>query len=313
MAKCKLYNELIQKLIANEISSFEKAKLFEHMESCDRCRELLAANDLLRETAKELEIPDAEAFAEMRSHVLRSIKYSGTNKNESWHRKILPSLLTPFRNPSWAAAIAAVLFLTGFIGGRFMQKNGFGEENGLIRQINYSAEQNREISQAENSPYIFSNVNFLEIDNGNIALSFDVTTHLEMKRSKTDPVVKEVLTQALLNPESVGNRLKSISLAEEVPDPKIKEALISAMINDPNLGVRQKAMQALAGIPNDERIKDVFLSLLKNEESTNMRLMAIDYLTHSKTSEDMLEKAIQGMEPGKDTAVIYKVNKYLNQ
>ncbi|MGD9900360.1 MAG: HEAT repeat domain-containing protein, partial [Calditrichaceae bacterium] len=253
------------------------------------------------------------AFAEMRSRVLRVIKYRVKNRNESLHRKILPFLLTPFRNPALAASIAAILFLTGFVGGKFMHKNSFNDENGLIRQINFTAEQNRKISQIENSPYIFSNVNFAEIDKNNIALSFDVTTHLEMNRSKSDPVVKEVLTQALLNPESVGNRLKSISLAEEVLDPKIKEALISTMINDPNLGVRQKAMQALAGIPNDERIKDVFLSLLKNEESTNMRLMAIDYLTTSKTSDYMLEKAIQGMEPGKDAAVIYKVNKYLNQ
>ncbi|MGD9899115.1 MAG: anti-sigma factor, partial [Calditrichaceae bacterium] len=118
MDKCKLYDELIQKLIADEISSSEKAKLFKHSDSCNRCRELLGLHSQLQDTAKENHVPNAEAFAEMRSRVLRVIKYRVKNRNESLHRKILPFLLTPFRNPALAASIAAILFLTGFVGGK---------------------------------------------------------------------------------------------------------------------------------------------------------------------------------------------------
>ena len=144
-----------------------------------------------------------------------------------------------------------------------------------------------------------------------VNLSFDVTTHVDTERPKNDPLVKEVLAQSLLNPSSLGTRLKAIRFAGTIFELKIKEALLFSLQNDPNIAVRLKAMSTLVNIKNDREITDVFIDILGTEESVQMRLMAIEYLAQSDMNKDKIEKTIMESDRPVDTPIKLKMNEYL--
>jgi hypothetical protein len=210
-------------------------------------------------------------------------------------------------------AFAAIALILGFFLGRALPPDENGITGGIIRQINNIAKNNINFMDTQNSAYQFSNVVMEEMDEQNIALSFDVSTHLDVVREKTDPLVKEILAQTLVNPEHVGTRLKAISYSESILDEKIKEALVFSMKNAPLLVVRLKAMSSLMKYENDPEIQDAFVNILLEEKSIKMNLMAIDYLTESNFNADTLKSVLSEIDPRKSTAVFIRAKNYFEK
>ena len=156
-------------------------------------------------------------------------------------------------------------------------------------------------------------MSFKEVDPENIALSFDVTTHLEMVSQKNDPLVRDVIAQSLINPSNLGTELKAISYSEGIFDRKIKEALIFSMNKTPILAVRLKAMNNLLSYKNDPEVQEAFLKVLMDEESVKMRLMAIDYLAESQLKADSLQLIISESNAPQNPAIMIKVKDYKNK
>jgi hypothetical protein len=307
MKECRKYEVLIKQLIAGDIGKADEDRLREHISYCRDCKELVEAHHQLLAGVFDVAEPDEEDFAGVRQNVLRAIRSKeGVNKI-AWYHKVADHVASLFSRPVFAASLSLVLFVSGFFLHSLISQSQSREGSDLIEQLKYTAQQNTDLQQVENSPYIFSDVRLRNVSGGQVALGFNVSTHLEVVRGKSDPLVKEVLAQAVLNPAPLGNRLRAISYSQEIMDSKIKEALILTMLSDDNLAVRIKAMTSLAAYPFDSQIQDAFIKILKGSDVVQLRLMAIDFLTHNLSSDKPLEDMFKDMNDAKDAAIKYKL------
>jgi hypothetical protein len=310
MIKCRLYDELFQKFINGEIDAEEEKKYDGHLKECPSCREQLEIHQSLADPVFNLPFPEPEEFSKMRRTVLQHIRVINLKQKKQYFLGLFDILFHQRARSIYAVVAFIMVFLLGFYANLLIQPE---LDSDLVNTINYTAAKNTALQEVENSPYVFSDVQFQKVDEVNIALSFTVSAHLDLIRPKQDPLVKEVLAQTLLNPESVGTRLKSISFATGMMDTKIKESLVFALHHDPSRAVRIKAMASLMDYPEDEEIQDAFLALLKNEASVNLRLLAIDYLTQGNIQQSVLRGALPYLKKGQDIAVRQRIIQYIGQ
>jgi len=306
MKECKKYEVLIKQLIAGEIEKGGENRLREHISHCKHCSELVGAHDQFKAGVFDVAEPGGEEFVKVRQNVLRAIRSKEAVNRIPWYQSIADHVVSLLSRPLFTASLALILFLGGFFLHSLISQSQIRQGSNLIEQLKYTAQQNTELQQTEGSPYIFSDVRIRNV-NGQVSLGFNVSTHLEIVRDKNDPLVKEVLAQAVLNPAPLGNRLRAISYSEEIIDSKIKEALILTMLNDDNLAVQIKAMTSLASYPFDSQIQEAFLNTLKNSDQVQLRLMAIDYLTHNLSNEKPLQEVFENMNDAKDAGIKYKL------
>lgn len=309
MTECERFEAGLDGLIAGTVSGKEQEELLAHAAACDDCA---AALDLLQELG-ENEIPDPREFelASMRRAVRRQIE----------RERHAPRPWVKWAGVAMAAVLATIVFASGLLVGRGTAARqqiagtpitASGPGDPLTRQIKAEAVQNLKLSDVENSPYTYSNVEIADGGNGALQLSFDVSRHLELTARRNDPLVAEVLAQSLLEPAPVGEKLRTISYAEKVADPKIRAALIRSMRTDASLPVRLKAQERLVQYRGDRAVEQALLDVLEKEESVQMRLMAIDYLTSNRVSPKVLREAIASSRPDGSSALYLRAADYIN-
>ncbi len=305
---CRENQELLEPLLRNELSPEQSEGLLAHLEQCGSCEEHF---DLLQRLMTEQIIPEPDelSLARVRGEVLRTLRAepratAGSGRN--WWR---------FAAAGFAAVITGGLLLYG--GYRLGMERVVSPASGLetarlddgeaqlTSQIHRAALRSRDRQDLENSPYLYSNVQVRKLGEGRLALSFDVSRHLDLDLQRDDPLVNEVLVQSLLHDRAVGSRLKAISVADERVDDRLTSALIRTMLNDPNLAVRLKAeTKLLQGAPAPELV-DALVEVLQKEESVAMRLDAIDYLTRHEVSHDVLRNAVdEGVSQGREAVLV---------
>jgi len=220
-------------------------------------------------------------------------------------KKISSAIRDLFSNilykPAFSLALAAAAFLIGFV---LSKSDG---ESELVRSIHTAAQQSQDLQSSIDAPYIYQNAVLKQQANGQVKVSFDVSTHLDIVREKDDPLVQDILAQSLINSNSVPERLRSISNTSNSMHPKIKQALITTMLNDSHPIVRQKSLFSLMQYKNDQDIQDALIKLLANEESVYMRLAAIDYLANNKVDVSLLEEKMHSLDSYNDNAVNQKI------
>lgn len=306
--QCRSSQNDIDSLFAGEIGEGARLALMEHLSTCNECSDHFAlVEEIAAQAAAE---PDDEDFLAMRRGVLQSIR---EERAASWWRRLPLAAAI-----SAAVAGAALLLALGWVGGRSsagrleVARPASGNPDiVLARQMQREARANDALEDVENSPFRYANVRMKELEDGRVRLGFDVSRHLELTLPKNDPLVTEVLVQSMLDAGSVGTKLQAIDHAGNMLDPKIRGALLKAMLGDPNLGVRLQAQQRLLERPGDREIADALIAVLENEESVQMRLIAIDYLTRSRIDPDRLEKAVEAGEPAGRGAVRVKAREYI--
>jgi hypothetical protein len=183
----------------------------------------------------------------------------------------------------------------------------------LVDEIQLAAARHTRFADVVNAPYTYSDVKVTEQPDGMVGLSFDVSRHVEVVVSKDDPMVGEVLVQSLLGEASVGTKLKAISSSNAM-DGKVREALVRTMLHDRNLGVRLRAQERLVALRGDAEVERALLEVLSAEESVQMRLVAIDYLTEEKVQPDLVRQAVgTGEEDARVDAVYVRAMQYVNE
>jgi len=301
--------ELVKKLQAGELDIPDREELDKYLDQYPIYKDIFEIHNLLNESKPEIPVPENEQFAQMRATVMRKIRLS-KERPPGFVERFFNNLREYAMRPEMA--IAALTLIIGFLFGRALPPDENSLSTNIMSQISSLAKGNTTLEDIKKAPYLYSNVSFKEVDNENIALSFDVTTHFDIVSKKSDPVVRDVIAQSLLNPSNLGSELKAISYSEGVFDRKIKEALIYSMDKTPILAVRLKAMTNLLEYKNDPEVQDAFLKVLKEEESVKMRLVAIDYLTDSQLKADTLQKAIAESNAPQNPAIMIKVKNYKN-
>ncbi|MCP4200960.1 MAG: hypothetical protein GY769_03410 [bacterium] len=312
---CRRFEDGLASLMSGDSTPDERSLVMRHLAECEDCADLFAIHAEL----EDMELPAAaEAeFLALRRDVLRSIRQETKSGAKGWLRNLGVGGL----RPSIALATVAGALVIGFFIGRWPSADRAFErahEEDLRRansnqaiagQLEFAALRNRRMEESANSPYTFSDLQVREIDDGRVALSFDVATHLELVRDKSDPLVSEILVQALVNPAPVGTRLEAISLVRSM-EPKVRDALIVAMLGDESLPVRLGALEKLAGEPMHPSTEAALLEVLESEESVQMRLLAIDHLAKERVAPEIVESAILSGQPEPGSAVFVRAQDY---
>jgi hypothetical protein len=303
MPRCKKYQKLIKRLLTDELSEQEQKELAKHVQQCSDCAMLMKIHNSYQSASFEVKPPGEERFKQMRSSVLNKISIKEKKARNRWIE-----FFFRFKSYTFRPAVALALVI-GFLLGRAIPP----ESKDMIKQINTLANKNVNLIDIQNSPYSYSNISFKDLGDDNIALSFNVSTHLELVRPKDDPLVRDVLSQALMESRNVGGTLKAISYSETIIDQKIKEALLFSMHNAPILAVRLKALQSLVKYKNDRDVSAAFLKVVKEEESIQMRLLAMDYLIENKIEPEKLHAVVSKINNVKNTALVLKAKEYIKQ
>jgi anti-sigma factor RsiW len=312
---CSAFAALIERSLKNELDPSEHDLLARHLTTCSECRG--DAEFLQRLTGSELlPEPSEMEMTRMRRNVVAQI---GAGRKKE--RDVMV----------WFAAVAALALI--FFGGILIGRNSGSSDvasqpvvqaasvqpaaapasshDGFARDIELVASRHQNIEDVENSPLAFSNMQVSEVGNGMVNLSFDVSRHMELTLPKRDPVVAEVLVQSLIQPENVGTKLKAISAAQDLPDSKVRSALIRTMATDANVAVRLKAQEKLVQYPNTAETEKALLDVLAHDESIQMRLVAIDYLTTHKVAPQLLRNVLAKSDAEGRNALYVRAGDYI--
>jgi hypothetical protein len=286
MTECTQYEPLIELMLAEEIEPGQLDRLLSHAEDCAGCRQFVDLHYQLQEPALTPELPSEAGFSAMRRTVLRQIsedRKTGTPGLASLSRFFKLLSVPPVRYAAAAALLLVVLF-TGVYTGRNTLPLSPAAQPSMLADLRSEAVKNAQLSDVENSDYLYSNVDFREVDENVVAVSFDVTRHIEVARNNDDPMVQEILAQSLMNPAPISSRLNALNQAGKVQDRKVQQALIFAMRNDPDTAVRLRAQSVLISYPSDTELQTAMMAVLGDEESVQMRMRALDYLAVSDLS-----------------------------
>ncbi len=307
MDNCKKYHELIIKLISSGLDTNDNELLNNHVKECKDCSDFLLVHRSIEKSQKIIPMPDSDEFRIMRQNTLRKIRLADSSKISS----LLDQIKRIFFKVEFAYGLAT-LFLIFSIYSYINSENNQGKiPSDLIEQIDYTAQQNHSLSDIENSPYSYSDIEIKNMGDQLISLGFNVSTYVELTRDKNDPLVNEILAQSIMNSEQTSTRLNTISYTEELIDPKLKETLLYVLQNDPDLAVRLKVMNILTKYTKDDQIQDAFLSVLKNEESVQIRLIVLDYLTSNKIDTSLILRELSTATTRNNQPILIKAQKYI--
>lgn len=311
---CTEIQKAMDELFDERIDEARADELLGHIDSCAACAAHYGLLGRLRAGSSGADPSDA-AFLAMRRGVIRSIRTSaGTAPG------LLDRLRAAFATPALATGLAALVVVGAFVAGRATRNAPPAQAPELasagdviVDEIHLAASRNRELSDVENSPFSYANVEVEDAGNGKLAIRFDVSRHVDLVLPKNDPLVADVLAQSLLDQSSVGMKLRAISYSAPAMSPKVREALVRTMLDDENLGVRMKAQEMLVASPGDAAVEEALLTVLQKEESVQMRLVAIDYLTRSNVAPDRLRDAVEPSGPDARVDAVYvKAMDYVN-
>ncbi len=302
---CIEIQKAMDELFDARLSDARADELLGHIDRCAECAGQWELLGRLREGAADE--PSETAMLEVRRGVIRTIRMSQGGA-VGWLERLRAALMTP----AFGMALAALVVILAFVAGRTTRQTLPARElpsvvagDAIVDEIQLVASRNHQLSDVENSPFTYENVEVEDAGGGKLALRFDVSRHVDVVLSKSDPLVADVLAQSLLEQSSVGMKLRAISYSGPVMSPKVTEALVRAMLGDQNLGVRMKAQEMLVATPGDATVETALLSVLEKEESVQMRLVAIDYLTRSNVAPDRLRDAVMPRDEGARIDAVY--------
>lgn len=129
------------------------------------------------------------------------------------------------------------------------------------------------------------------------AITLITTQYLHIKSTNQEIVaLKETMT-SLLQDQSVGQRIKAVTLSEQVTDSnkEIAEVLLHTMVNDPSKNVRLAAIDALNEFTNEEIVRVEILNHLRQSEDTYTQIKLINLLSSVKEKKALstLDKIIE--------------------
>jgi hypothetical protein len=303
MKECPHSEELIRKLVEGEISSSEWESLRQHAETCEDCRQILEVHQELNDLARDVPQPADNDFRVMRMNVMARLARQRPSGWKTFWQDLGFFLRA---QPTGAVLVLAVLLAGAVYFGRWSATPSRIDDRLLMSTIQSQAATAAGVAEYWDTPFSYSNVAARPLPAGQLALSFDVCWHVDVVTRQESAVAKDVLMSAILEPTSVGNRLKAMGLTEQITDPKLRDAVIFALRHDPNVAVRIKAFEVLSRYPFDGSVQDALLATLKADESVQMRFHALEYLAARHVSLEKLRRTIDEGGLESDPAILQR-------
>jgi hypothetical protein len=198
--------------------------------------------------------------------------------------------------PAFAVPLAVVLLLAAVFLGRWSVESPdqsiIYNDDILLQAVNQQASTQQGLAGYWDTPFSYTNVSVKPVAGGNVDLSFDVCRHVNMVTPATSPVAKEVLLHAILSPAPLGNRMKAMEVASVTMDPKLEEALVYTMHNDTDQSVRLEALSILTRFPYNDGMQQALLTTLRQDQSVQMRLLALERLADKQVQMEILRQVI---------------------
>ena len=318
---CQRFEARIAELLGGDASSAGFVELCVHVRGCNDCGEVLEIHTRLQDlSAPEgaLEEPTAEEWSRVREAVLAQLGRESSMTSEALEsadpaspsENASPPVARPshqlhandhrFGRPlEWLAAAALAVVLLG--SGWWFGTSGVGS----TRPIDSSSPTGAPISAQQTiavddslDGYEIDNVRVRDVDGGLVSVSFDLATHVETLRPRTDPLVREAVVRSLWGDADLGGRIAAIEQTGELPlSDTVRDALLHAMLEDPDVAVRMSAQQRLASAELDEHVEPALLEVLRSEESVQMRLLAVDMLADRRVDPSELVRAVEEGQP----------------
>ena len=289
MSECRRFEAMIENLDPPELDARAPSPLLAHAHNCEDCGRLLAIHRELAAAGSKVPEPDEVELELRHEHVLRAIRRRRSHR--------------PIRVAAIAAGVI-LAFSAGLLAGRTLPSpaGGPGPSSRLIDTLHAEAASNRGLGDVEDSPFTYSNVSFHRLAGDRIALDFDVTTHLGVVERARSPLVREVLSQSLLNPSSIGERLKTMSLAAGELGPKLEQAVVFALGHDESVAVRLAAVAVLAGRRDDD-VQSALMTALREDPSVQVRLTTLDALVRDRVDHRRIRETIR-QRPGDQALMV---------
>ncbi|HEY0788186.1 MAG TPA: HEAT repeat domain-containing protein [Thermoanaerobaculia bacterium] len=307
MSECDLSRERMPQLLLEALGQDEREATHLHIESCAECSgewDRLRETWTLMGTLPELPVPSA-----VRQRFFATLD--------------LPkrSNVVPFRaRPAvrWIAQAAAVAVLVGgaFFAGRQASPADAAPEAPVYRIAGDQVIPASQLAPAIQGNPRFENVRFVsEGPDGDVQLTFDLTSRVTVQGRPQDESVANLLTHLVKNEQGAGHsRSAAIEWISSNPttagkgSADIARALAEVLATEANEGVRNKAIDALRAMSPEaiSTSQATLISVLKNDPNPGIRLKAIETLSKIANAgapldpgmvDTLRQKSVQDDEP----------------
>ncbi len=301
MSNCRRYHELIEAVLADEISRNDRDDLDKHCTSCPDCADLLDLHQNLLMTADEIPLPERHQLRDMRESVLAETgRYSPRSSGG-----FLADLRRMWRSHPLPLGLAmTILLIAAAYLGRETRKTEVMDGKFLVHSAQSRSDRQVDLNDYLDTPFSFANVSVRPQERGDLALSFDVSRHVELQVSQDSPLAREVLVQAIMDPSSIGSRLRAMEITPRIQDDHLKSALLVTMQDDLNAAVRLGALTALCRYPYDRQIEDALLGALAQDQDVQMRLTALEVLARQNVGLEVIHDAVGEEDPNGTMALM---------
>lgn len=311
MSQCRPYQSLLEDLLAGTISAADHDTLRAHCSDCPECADMLDLHERLLTLGAEIPAPDQDTLDDRRERILEQTmahrRTTGSSLPEQPHFWSDLSHLWQ-RHPAAATlATAAILLVVVFAGRWSVQPQSFDDDL-LLQAVQHQAAQQAGLANYWDAPFSFTNVSVRQRPMGQLALSFDVSRHIDLQTHQNSEMAKEVLLHAILEPSSLGSRMGAMEVSAQINDRRLQDALVLTMHRDPSLTVRLNALSSLAQYPYDGRVQEALLTTLSNDQEVQMRLLALDQLGHQHVGQETIRSALGEEALRSDPAILQRVS-----
>jgi hypothetical protein len=302
MSSCRRYQDLFEEYLAGNISSRDLTDLEEHCLRCHDCAGLMELHNNLLALGNEIPMPEKHELLKMREAVLAaSVSRTSflADLAALWHRHTAAAGLTVV-----AGLAATALLASAIVVSQWNPATPTLSEELLKNSNQISTIRQAGFDQVLDSPYTYSNVSVRSQEQDQLALSFDASRHVDMVVPQNSALAREVLLQAILDPSSIGSRLRAMEVTPRIRDQRLKNALISTMLNDPDAAVRINALEVLARYPFDQNSRNALLQTLGQARDVQLRLTILEELLRQNVDIDTIRAVVDTSDPEGDGAYL---------
>ncbi len=288
MHSCKDIQRIIENFLAGELLPSDKEILDQHLRTCIDCQSLMDIHEELIQIEGHVADPTDAALRDMRSRVMGQI--SRRNNGQ-------PHVYSTWRSSPYMPALASVAMLVlGVFLGSWLSKPPSVDDQ-LINAITRQADVERSMEDSWDTPLFFSNVSLRDWSGKRVSLGFDVCRNVDLTTALISPLASDILTHAILNSDSMGGRMRAMEVAALSTEGRLTSALVIALQQDSDQIIRISALNALAQKDESEQIQLAMLGALRDDNSVQVRFLALEYLVNQAQGLDALETIIrQGSE-----------------
>ena len=308
MVDCHAMRESMPMLLTEALDHGRREQTHQHIESCAVCT---AEWNAFRETWSLLgALPEVEVPSRVRDRFLSEVGVASRAREN-----VVPFIRRPAAK--WIAQAAAVVILVGgsFYAGQRVNhaRPAINTKDASVTSVHqvqptYSLAESRVLPAAALNPNIegrpsIHNVQFVDADasDNNIALSFDVTSHVTVNGSPNDRSMIRLLSYVLQdeNSDVSPSRSKAIEWVRQTysdpqnANPEIGNALANVLRSDSHSGVRISAVDTLKTLPAlaSTDTRQALIEALKNDPNPAVRIKAVEALANLARSGATLDPA----------------------